>query len=46
MQITVVICKGTLGKMIQERLQKEGPKSQILVLIYGKRVQEESNEQQ
>ena len=32
-QILVVICRGMLGKMLQKRLQKEGPKSQILVLF-------------
>ena len=32
-QIAVVICRATLGKMSPKRLQKEGPKSQILVLF-------------
>ena len=42
----VVICRGALGNMAPKRLQKEAPKSQILVVIYGKTVQEEGNEQQ
>ena len=32
-QIAVVICMGMLGNLIQKRLQKKGPKSQILVLF-------------
>ena len=41
-----MIGRGARGRMGPKRIQKEGPKSQILAVIYRKTLQEESNEQQ
>ena len=41
-----MIGRGARGRIGPKRIQKEGPKSQILVVIYRKTLQEESNEQQ
>ena len=34
MQIKVVIFRATFAKMVPKRLQQEGPKSEILEVIY------------